>query len=89
VSDVFEVMDVFGEPVQLPEARWTSHVLASHPEMQPHLESIQQAIQTPHFVLASDSAPSAKLFYQCGAVQDKYKNLYLKVVVSYALSRLS
>ena len=82
--NVFEVTDVFGEVVCLPETRWTAHVLASHPEMRPHLEAIQRTIEQPHFVLRSETDPDAKLFYRRGAAQGKYTNLYVKVVVSYA-----
>jgi hypothetical protein len=83
--DLFQVTDVFGELVRLPAARWQGHILAVHPEMQPYLAEMEDAIAHPHCVYESESDPYTKLFYQRGAGQGKHRNLYLKVAVSYAI----
>lgn len=84
MMDVFQVTDVLGNLVRLPAARWQGHILATHPELQPHVAEIEDTIAHPHCVYESEKDPDAKLFYRRGAVQGKYHNLYLKVVVSYA-----
>lgn len=78
------MIDVFGDLVCLPIMRWQGHILATHPEMQPYLAEIEDTIAHPHCVSESENDPDAKLFCRRSAVQGKYRNLYLKVVVSYA-----
>lgn len=82
--DTFQVTDVFGEIVCLSDTRWQGHILAAHPEMKPYVAEVEDTIAHPHCVYESENDPDAKLFYRRGAVQGKYRNLYLKVVVSYA-----
>lgn len=82
--DLIQVTDVFGEGVTLSDGRWQGHILAAHPEMQPYLAQIEEAIRNPTCVYSSENDPNSRLFYRRGAALGKYKNLYLKVVVSYS-----
>ncbi len=82
--NALSVTDVFGDSVSLPVSRWQTHILATHPELKMHLDDIAKAIGEPHCVYESETDTAAKLFFRRGAVQGKYRNLYLKVVVSYA-----
>ena len=44
---------------------------------------MEEAIARPHCVYSSLADPDTRLFYLRGFGQGKYRNLYLKVVVSY------
>ena len=82
-SNLFQTQDVFGNNVCLPNARWREHILVIHPEVQPFLNKIEYTIRNPHCVYTSRSDRYAKLFYKRGITQGKYRDLYIKVVVSY------
>jgi len=84
-GNLFQIQDVFGNDVCLPNARWHEHILVIHPEVQPFLAEIEDSIRNPHCVYASRSDTHAKLFYKRGITQGKYRNLYIKVVVSYEM----
>jgi hypothetical protein len=51
---VFEVMDVFGDTVQLLEEQWREHITVRHPEVRPFLEFIAETIRLPDCVFTSD-----------------------------------
>ncbi len=87
--ELFSVRDVFGDTVCLSDARWQRHILATHPEVGPYLLQLETALTEPDCVYSSSSDPDAKLFYRRGITQGRYRNLYLKVVVSYASSPAS
>src|ERR1043166_3544702 len=78
-----ETADVFGDAVQLSTARWEQHILATHPEVKQFLNHFKETLSEPHCVYRSGTDPDSKLFYRRGFDQGKYKNLYLKIVVSY------
>jgi hypothetical protein len=86
VAILFEVIDPFGDKVQLSDDKWNTHILASHPEMAPYLDLLFEAIENPHAVLRSSTASESKLFYRRGVNQGRYANLYCKVVVGYDVS---
>ena len=83
MPDLFQVTDVFGDTVCLPDRRWYGHILLIHPEIRPFLNELETTIQRPDCVYSSESDADVKLFYKRGIGQGKYRNLYLKVVVSY------
>ena len=82
-SNLFKIQDILGNDVCLPDVRWHDHILVIHPEVQPFLTEIKDAIRNPHCVYTSPNDPHARLFYKRGITQGKYRNLYIKVVVSY------
>jgi hypothetical protein len=65
-SNLFQIQDVFGNYVCLPNARWYDHILVIHPEVQRFLAEIEDAIRNPHCVYTSPNDPHAKLFYKRG-----------------------
>lgn len=79
-SNLFQIQDVFGNDVCLPDVRC---ILVIHPEVQSFLIEIEDAIRNLHCVYTSPNDPHARLFYKRGITQGKYRNLYIKVVVSY------
>ncbi len=68
-TDSFEVCDVFGQVVQLPAARWHTHILATHPEVGPYLAEIRDAVADPNCVYGSEMDPDAKLSYDVVSVE--------------------
>ena len=74
-SNLFQTQDVFGNDVCLPNTRWHEHILVIHPEVQPFLAEIEDAIRNPHCIYTSWSNRYTKLFYKRGITQGKYRNL--------------
>jgi len=80
---LFDIVDVLGNRVILTKQRWEEHILLSHPEMLGLHEAVRDTITEPDCVYASETAEQTKLFYKLGAVAWKFRNLFLKTVVSY------
>ena len=81
---LFQAVDIFGNLVELTEERWETHILTGHYEVEPYIEQIKETIESPDCIFESRYEYDTKLFYKRGITQGKYKNLYMKVVVSYS-----
>ena len=80
---LFDIVDVFGSCVILTKQRWEEHILVSHPEMVGLHEAVRDTIAEPDCVYTSETTEQTKLFYKLGVVAWKFRNLFLKAVVSY------
>ena len=78
---LFSVADRDGNPVRLDEEQWEGHVISRHPEVEPYLEEIQQAINDPEIVTIDDNG--AYHYSRFGAVSSRQRQ-YLIVVVTYS-----
>jgi YD repeat-containing protein len=64
-SVLASTLDPDGRPVDLTEERW-QHIVAGHPELRPHLQSVMAAVRNPDRRMAGRSA-AEEWFYLEGA----------------------
>ncbi|MFQ6040475.1 MAG: hypothetical protein ACE5PV_06425 [Candidatus Poribacteria bacterium] len=81
---LFQAVDIFGNLIELTEERWKTHILTGHYEVELYIEQIKETIKSPDCIFESRYEPDTRLFYKRGITQGKYRNLYMKVVVSYS-----
>lgn len=80
-SVLASTLDPDGRPVDLTEERW-QHIVAGHPELRPHLQSVMAAVRNPDRRMAGRSA-AEEWFYLEGAGPSRW----LKVVVHFESGR--
>ncbi len=75
----FSTYDVRGYTVSLDGHTWYRHICLAHPEIEPYLREVQDAVETPVYIIRSTVKETSDLYVN----PLPHRDLFVKVIVDF------